>query len=603
MRNVRYIVLVLCLIQCAGSSDSFRYHEISEYLIPSVLSERPVYVQSNTITDGHAGNIVITGTGEFRTRCTIPPSSQLLFEAGRPQTLELPARHDVTVCMAIRTRGISPDTLWMKHIDSGSRGVAPEIIDLDRFEGLNVEFIFSASGAPDDNSPHSWTVWRNVHIRSAERPRALGNILLITLDAVRADFLGCYGDTAAHTPNLDNLAALGTLFSNAYSNFNVTNPSLATMFTGLYGRDHGVYDLSTPLPSQFRTMAEILNERGYATGAIVGVHHLASEFSGLDQGFDDYFAPSAGEWKANEITDRAGDWIAQHRTEPFFLWIHYFDPHMLYDPPDSFAQSFCPEGPALPGHESLADSLADYDLVHLGPVGISWLRGISNPEYPRAMYRAEIAFTDMEIGRLLRHVKSLFLESKTLVAITSDHGESLHEHGIFFNHIGLYDQQIRIPFILHCPGLIPGEKRIPDFIAAVDFAPTLLDFVAASLPIENGGVSFSPSILYDKPGARSFIIAQHADNRAATLRTSSWKLIHSWLPYSVVGVDTLFFDIEEDPGETLDISFKDIRATRALAELTNWRSRGRGVSAASVALDESTRNQLIALGYIPRGEQ
>ena len=148
------------------------------------------------------------------------------------------------------------------------------------------------------------------------------------------------------------------------------------------------------------------------------------------------------------------------------------------------------------------------------------------------MYRAEIAFVDQQIQHIMQTISNLMLESKTLLVLTSDHGESMGEHGIYYNHIGLYSQQLHVPLIFYAPGLIPSGERRRDLISTVDLLPTILDLLSMAPNLEAGGFSFTPSIFLGSPGERSLVIAQHADNRAATMRTKSWSFIRAWLPYS-----------------------------------------------------------------------
>lgn len=594
----RSFLLGLLILCCARAPDRFVYLDLTQALSDSLV--RGVDARVYTMRQGTTRyrGILVPGNGSFRARLSIPPSPMLTFTPMRPPALEMAASGEILFSVTVRTRGSLPDTIWQGQIGpSDHRGDAVKI-DLSRFSGATIEFEFSARSTGHEDPSASWAVWAKPRILSRSRPRGSSNLLLITIDTLRADHVGCYGDSLARTPRLDRVAKSGAIFLNMFTNFNVTNPSLATLFTGLYGRDHGVYDLRTPLAGQFVTMAEILKGAGYATGAVVGVHHLDPALSGLHQGFDDYLAPSTAEWKAEVVTELANDWLSAHREERLFLWVHYFDPHMLYDPPHDFAQLFSPNGPELQDRRNLADSLSSIaDLTHLGPVGLRWLKGISDPAYPEAMYRAEIAYTDQQVGRLLDHLKNLLLESKTLTVITADHGESITEHGIFFNHIGIYEQQLHVPLIFHSPGLVPPGKRLDGLISAVDLCPTILDLLTTALPLESGGFSFAPTLLTDAPGPRNLVIAQHADNRAATVRSKGWSLISSWLPYSVVHVDTLFFDLENDPNELTDMSASDIRAPRILAELQEWKERASPFPATPVPLDEETRERLISLGY------
>ncbi len=589
----RVVALAVLLWGC-GSTPRWVFLDLASTFSDSLTTGVRARPQTVRVAHTTSPAIVVPGDGSFRARFVVPPSPHLHFSVSLPALVR---RGDVSCAVSIRTRGRPPELLWEGRITSlRPRSVS---IDLARFAGTSVELCFESRSPLPDDAPEGWAVWLRPRITSTERPRGSSSLLLITIDALRADRLGCYGDSLARTPVIDELARRGTLFTNAYTAFNVTNPSLATMLTGLYGREHRVFGLVTPLEDRFTTLAEILKGYGYRTGAIVSARQIAPDLSGLHQGFDTFEAPSEGEWRADEVTRRAREWLEVHGAHPFFLWLHYYDPHMLYAPPDSFALLFAPEGPRLPRRPPLAESLAARtDLVHHGSIGIEWLASITNPYYPEAMYRAEIAFVDEQVGTLLAEVRHRLLESKVLVILTADHGESMGEHEIYYDHIGLFRPQLHIPLILFGPGLIPEGYRVDDLISSVDFLPTFLDLLSMAPAPEMGGFSFAPSVLHGSRGRRNLIIAQHADGRAATMRTASWALQHTWLPYSVARVDTSFFDLEADPDEHHDLSQTDPRAHRMVSELQEWVRRARVGTPPSAFVDEATRRHLVALGYV-----
>ena len=251
------------------------------------------------------------------------------------------------------------------------------------------------------------------------------------------------------------------------------------------------------------------------------------------------------------------------------------------------------------GRMNLADSLAALtDLTHHGPVGTQWLAGITDPAYPEAMYRAEVAFVDYEIGRLLDTLRRLLLESKVILVLTADHGESLGEHAIYFDHIGLFRPQVHIPVIFFAPGLVPEGVRYDDLFSMVDLMPTVCDLLSIAPPPEVGGFSHARTVLEGHPGERDLVIVQHADHRAATLRTATWSLQRAWLPYSVVRVDTMLFDLTADPDELEDKASSDPRTYHMVSELADWMNRARDGEAPAATLDEATRRHLAALGYL-----
>ena len=266
---------------------------------------------------------------------------------------------------------------------------------------------------------------------SSDGPAELtrSSILLITTDTTRADALGCYGGPDWATPHLDQLAAEGIQFQQAHSVAPVTLPSHSSMMTGLYPYQHGVRDNSTfVLPLSAVTLAEVLQAEGYRTSAVVASYVLNASF-GLGQGFDHYSGvQSSGSMQgedqrsAEQVTDEAIEFLHQQPADqPFFLWVHYFDPHMPYAAPAAWAERF-----------------------------------------PGAPYDAEIAYMDAQIGRLHEGLAAEELRDETLIAVVADHGEGLGDHGEATHAMLIYDSVMRVPMLLSAPSVIPTPSVIDD---------------------------------------------------------------------------------------------------------------------------------------------
>ena len=275
-------------------------------------------------------------------------------------------------------------------------------------------------------------------VSRAQAPQDAQDVVLVTIDTLRPDHLGVYGAKGASTPVLDTLAAEGVRFEEAFASAPLTLPSHASMLTGNYPPRHGVrHNGVFRLRGESVTLAERFQAAGWKTGAVVGAFVLSRQF-GLDQGFDSYddaFGEkrSSGsgfqERTATEVTDRALEWLG--KTEgPYFLWVHYYDPHSEYEPP------------------------APYDKRFQG-----------------RPYDGEIAYVDAELGRLLEAVKDRGRWDQTHVAVTSDHGESLGEHEESTHGYFLYDAVLRVPLILRGPGVAVGVRR--DLASNTSIAPTL----------------------------------------------------------------------------------------------------------------------------------
>ncbi len=286
------------------------------------------------------------------------------------------------------------------------------------------------------------------------------NVLFITVDTLRSDHLGCYGYDRIKTPNIDGLAERGTLFKNAISQVPLTLPSHSSIFTSTYPQFHNVRDNGRHrLDQSAVTLAEIMQEKAYATAAFVSAFVLDSRFK-LDQGFETYddrleegvrkrtLELLDEERTAGEVTAAAIKWLRDNKDKRFFLWVHYFDPHDIYNPPSPYREI-----------------------------------------YKDNLYDGEIAFTDEHIGVLLSALRELEVDEKTFIVFTSDHGEGLGEHDEPAHSVFVYDTTLKVPLILSYPGLIPQGKVIEEQVRLVDIMPTVLDFLHVEKNSEVQGTS------------------------------------------------------------------------------------------------------------------
>lgn len=283
------------------------------------------------------------------------------------------------------------------------------------------------------------------------------NLLLITIDTLRADRLSCYDSTHIQTPNIDSLAQKGALFSRAFANTPTTLPSHASILLGITPLHHGVHDnYNFVVHEEFLTLAEHLKNFGYSTGAIIGAHPLDSRF-GLDQGFDtyddDYDKLSSqkfahGERMADDVTKKAIEWL-KGQDSHWFLWIHFYDPHDPYEPREPFLT-----------------------------------------EYRDRPYDGEVALVDAELGELFDYMKASKLFKNTLIVLTSDHGESLEEHGEKTHGYFAYNATIWVPLIVAVPD--GNQKRVDHYVSHVDIFPTACDILKIPKPPFLQGISLLP---------------------------------------------------------------------------------------------------------------
>jgi arylsulfatase A-like enzyme len=326
--------------------------------------------------------------------------------------------------------------------------------------------------------------------RRAEQP----NVLLVTVDTLRADRVSSYGFELQTTPNIDALAGRGILFERAIAAASTTAPSHASIMTSRYTRGHSIGFLNDGSRLEGGvTLAEIFREHGYRTAGFIG-NTVLQRRNGFDRGFDTYDdelptpernrAELFRERRAQDTTQRALAWLGTAGDQPIFLWVHYQDPHGPYTPPPEYAGRFR-ERPreaerALPVVESQLpwDAIPAYQAIE----------GLSLPSEYRGRYADEIFYADESIGRLVAAFEGL--GRTAVVLLTADHGESLGEDGRFFMHgFATTPQLAHVPMVLVAPGLAPSRRR--DLVHHVDVMPTLLDLAGIAVPDGSAGASLA----------------------------------------------------------------------------------------------------------------
>jgi arylsulfatase len=340
-------------------------------------------------------------------------------------------------------------------------------------------------------------------------------VLLITIDSLRADHLGCHGYLKNTTPNIDRLAQDGILFTQAISTGTWTIPSIPSILTSLYQPHHGIFSYGDTLNNKAVSLAEVLSKKAYRT-AFMGPRFF-SEIKGIERGFD-YFNNKQENAKADKLTDKVIEWIKGHKKERFFLWLHYFDPHAPYRPPAPYNSMFISNVAA--NEKPVVNTNPEY----AGIPNYALLEGNHGLDYYIAQYDGTIRFVDDQIGRLLNSLKESMIYNDTLIIITADHGELLGEHGIYFVHGGLpLDAVIKIPLIMHYNKYSKG-LIIDCQVSLIDLAPTILEI----LKLEKPAVMIGNSLLYL---TRNFQrcpegISYVGNELMSAVRTPEWKLVH-----------------------------------------------------------------------------
>ena len=407
-------------------------------------------------------------------------------------------------------------------------------------------------------------IWFSFNSSSSEKIR---NILLISIDTCRADHLSCYGYQRKTTPNIDAIAEQGVLFENVVTPVPITLPAHSSMLTGTIPPSHGVHgNYDYRLASTNVTLAEILREKGFATGAVVGAVVMDSQF-GLDRGFDYYDDRFEGQSdvqyinqrKADEISNVGIKWLDDHKDEKFFLFLHYFDPHANYEPPEPFASRF-----------------------------------------RRSLYAGEIAYTDHCIGRVIEKLKKLGLYDSTLLVITSDHGESLGEHLERTHAYFIYQGTVKVPLIFKIPGG-PKGKRIEKIAGLIDIVPTICEVVGVSAPSQVQGEDLSGHFLshIHEPGKRQIYcesltpLRMYGANPLRGIVTERFKYIQTTRPE--------IYDLIEDAHETNNLIKQHPCQARLLQDSLNQileQTVRKDESDSKLEMEEEMRKRLESLGYV-----
>ena len=390
---------------------------------------------------------------------------------------------------------------------------------------------------------------------SAPPPPATKNLIIFTIDTLRADRVGAYGYSAARTPTMDGLATSGALFTQAFAVAPITLTSHASMMTARYPAGHGARHNGIRINGDVPTLAETLGRAGFATGAFVGAFPLDHRF-GLNRGFAAYGdrmprglpGRPANERPGREVADEAIAWLGQNRSSRFFLWVHFFEPHAPY-------------GNAADGRPVVA------------------------------RYDDEVAESDAQVRRVLDAVGES--RPSTLVVVTGDHGEAFGEHGEVAHSVFVYDTTLRVPLIISGPGV--PQTRIDTPVSHVDLAPTLVRLL--ELPsIDADGIDLTPMMRGESGPARELYAESFAPlldfgwSPLRSVRAEGWKFIEAPKPE--------LYAVTRDPEENRDLAATDAASVEKLrARLKRYGSAALTPASVPKALDPESRARLQALGY------
>jgi len=610
--------LLFCLLAACGR-DAFRLPaEIRLEQVVADLSatfDRAAIVEEAAGAPVHLGGIQPTPHfgdpgGASRRAIVAPPRSRLRFPVRVPPGAAL--HFSAAVEGQARTAGVrftvSVDgrEVYARTLDPAARRRDrrwfDERVDLASWGGRDVEIALAtdAAGAGPLAGTPGWSHVRLVRESRRARQAASGgapSVLVVLVDTLRADHLGCYGAAPSPSPVVDRLAAGGLVFEQAVAQSSWTMPSVATLFTGLHPRSHGVVGASADgapaasdpgfLADTLPTLAEHAEAAGISTVG-VSASPLVSRATNLARGFETFVEFSwdraRHDWPpAGEVNARFLAWLERNRGLRFLAYLHYMDPHDPYTPPAALRPP-----PPAGVRPAVAAGQADLLARRLADAPLSAVE----VEHLRRLYDAEIRAWDADLGTLLDALAQRGVADSTIVVLTADHGEEFQEHGRLKHRVHLYDELLHVPLVIAGPGVRPG--RVAEQAQGIDLFPTLAGLLGAAPPRGLPGRDLlaagadAPAISETLYG----IMPDGATTPIVSLRTADWKLIHA----PALGRYELY-DLRRDPAEREDRFASAAEGAALAARLAEWETAAPAPPRAE-GHDPALGEKLRALGYV-----
>jgi arylsulfatase A-like enzyme len=511
----------------------------------------------------------------------VPPDAVLTVAFGIEQPAWTPDAAPVR--FAVTALGDGETVLFEQTLDPARRAedrrwFEPRI-PLGSLAGKTVRFRFTARAVGDATMAASLPVWSEPALLAPPAGDLPLGVVLISLDTMRARSTSSGGAQRPTTPRLDaEIGGNGVIFENAVTTAPHTLPAHTSMLTGLYVRSHGVRSPLTHLAPERTTLTEALQRAGYVTAAVTENGFVVPEL-GIRRGFDYYRENKSADLHrpdgfAAAIFDDGLTWLAQHRDEPFFLFLHTYQVHYPYVPPPPYDTAF--EPPWM---------LDTYDEVE------------------QLRYEQEIRYIDDEVALFLDGLAALGLRERTLVVITSDHGEEFMEHGQRWHLFQLHDEAVRIPLMMRLPGAVPASTRVPAAVSLVDVAPTVLDLVGLPPLHDVDGTSLVP-LLRDgsPPFARDGVFSETISSvEAAEVDVVALRREHTSCIGHLGDGSTQCFDRTVDPDERTPLAAGSPTVTtgaEAIAGFVRSGASAAGGSPVQGDVDPERMEKLKALGYV-----
>jgi len=406
------------------------------------------------------------------------------------------------------------------------------------------------------------------------------NVLLVAIDTLSARHMGCYGYRRDTCPYMDTLAAENALFESLYCQAIPTQPSYTSLFTGQYAVTHGIvsHGGTRVLSRDAPWLPSLLRDAGYTTCAVDNLYGHKEWFS---RGYEFYITPRlTGEYAqavpCESYNTRAIPWLESHADEPFFMFVHYWDPHTPYIPPKEYRSLFYEGDPCDPANKSL-EGLEHHPL---GGVWQSWfdrlMPGITDADYIVAMYDSEIRYVDDGLRELVDALARTGAADRTLIIILSDHGEMMYRHRMYFDHHGLYDQDIHVPLIIRWPSHAGRGIRIPHLVQHIDIAPTILEALGLEVPPQMEGSSLVPYLTgeRDEPLYPYLVSLECTRMMKWALRKDGYKFILARQRDYLNNPMRELYELASDPDELHNLAEERSEVAAAMeATLEEWISR------------------------------
>ena len=399
-------------------------------------------------------------------------------------------------------------------------------------------------------------------------------VLLVFFDTMRYDHASCYGYVRNTTPNVDCLAVEGALFMNSYCTDTPTQPCYTSVFTGKRGITTGVVSHGQPeetIGREMVTFPQILAENGIQTAAVSTLYRFRRWFA---QGFTHYMQPAMATWlqhiTAQEINQMAIPWLRAYGQKDFFLFLHYWDPHTPYNKaPEHYVKRFYQGNPYDPANRSLEGlrSRPLMDFFISGGAVPELKKGLTDFEYPVAQYDAEIAHADEHLAEILDVLEDEGILDDTLIIFTSDHGEAMDEHGVYYDHMTAYEEVSHVPLVIWHPERVK-PRNIEAMVQHVDFAPTILEAFGLPVPKDFEGKSLWPLLEGKEDRHYDVVFTNHGLWSAQrSMRTREWSMVRTMAP-GMLQTRPAFelFNRTEDPFETRDVAAGQSDALREMRD-------------------------------------